>query len=85
MLSKVRNSFTRLGVLFGAHQEGRTKAGPTPPPPPPSAELMVLLFLLGRCMQQQQQQAPAAAPARLLACLPCQAAAEQFPQQNIRK
>ena len=83
MLSKVRNSFTRLGVLFGAHQEGRTKAGPTPPPPP-SAELMVLLFLLGRCMQQQQQ-APAAAPARLLACLPCQAAAEQFPQQNIRK
>ena len=84
MLSKVRNSFTRLGVLFGAHQEGRTKAGPTPPPPP-SAELMVLLFLLGRCMQQQQQQAPAAAPARLLACLPCQAAAEQFPQQNIRK
>ena len=82
MLSKVRNSFTRLGVLFGAHQEGRTKAGPTPPPPP-SAELMVLLFLLGRCMQQQQ--APAAAPARLLACLPCQAAAEQFPQQNIRK
>ena len=85
MLSKVRNSFTRLGVLFGAHQEGRTKAGPTPSPPP-SAELMVLLFLLGRCMQQQQQQqAPAAAPARLLACLPCQAAAEQFPQQNIRK
>ena len=83
MLSKVRNSFTRLGVLFGAHQEGRTKAGPIPPPPP-SAELMVLLFLLGRCMQQQQQ-APAAAPARLLACLPCQAAAEQFPQQNIRK
>ena len=84
MLSKVRNSFTRLGVLFGAHQEERTKAGPTPPPPPPppSAELMVLLFLLGRCMQQQ---APAAAPARLLACLPCQAAAEQFPQQNIRK